>query len=74
MVMKDLFDWIAENKAWIKTEDKLPEEGLIVETKVQDEDDCRNVTKLKRYRNCGFLQTEACMSIIHRLIGGMCNE
>ena len=53
--MKELFDCIAKNKVWIKTEEMLPDEEVVVETKVEDENGCSNVTKLKRYRNLWFL-------------------
>jgi len=33
---------------WIRTIDQLPPPELVVETKIDDEDGCRNVAKLKR--------------------------
>lgn len=40
---------------WKKTIDELPEEGIIVETKISDENGERNHARLKRHRNLWFL-------------------
>lgn len=39
---------------WIKTVNKLPEEKMIVQTKIDDGKDCRNITQLYRYKNLWF--------------------
>lgn len=39
---------------WIKTSEKLPENGIVVETKIDDEFGCRNQTTLKRKGNLWF--------------------
>lgn len=41
---------------WIRIKEKLPPEGVVVETKIDDRKGCRNVGKLKREKNLWFLQ------------------
>lgn len=40
---------------WIRTETQLPEDGVIVETKIDDVDGVRNVQSLKRQGRLWFL-------------------
>lgn len=40
---------------WIKCSEQLPEQGKVVEVKIDDEDGVRNVTTLKRNGNLWFL-------------------
>lgn len=40
---------------WIKVKDKLPENGILVETKVDDRDDLRNVLNLMRLNHLWFI-------------------
>lgn len=40
---------------WISTQDVLPDEGVVVDTKVDDRQGVRNEQKLKRYNNLWFL-------------------
>lgn len=40
---------------WMKTSNKLPENGVIVETKIDDEHGCRNQGRLYRGNNLWFL-------------------
>lgn len=40
---------------WKKTIDELPEEGIVVETKISDENGNRNYAALKRQGNLWFL-------------------
>ena len=40
---------------WYKTSEKLPEEGIIVKTKIHDERGCRNEAWLYRKDNLWFL-------------------
>lgn len=54
---------------WIKTVNKLLEEKMIVQTKIDDGKDCRNITQLYRYKNLWFFQMVVCMFIIHLLTG-----
>jgi hypothetical protein len=37
---------------WVRTNDRLPDEGVVVNTKIDDENGCRNEQPLKR---CGTL-------------------
>lgn len=39
---------------WIETKKELPTEGIIVETKIDDEKGCRNKQKLVREGNLWF--------------------
>lgn len=43
---------------WVSIKDKLPEEGKIVFTKIQDEKGVRNEQELKRIKNLWFLPDE----------------
>lgn len=43
---------------WIKTSDRLPPEGTLVETKIHDELSIRNETKLIRKGRLWFIETE----------------
>ena len=36
---------------WIPCSERLPAEGLVVDTKIDDKDGCRNVALLKRFGN-----------------------
>lgn len=40
---------------WRKTSEELPEDGIYVETKIDDENGCRNQTMLRRQGNLWFL-------------------
>lgn len=40
---------------WKKTINELPEEGIVVETKISDENGERNYARLKRHGNLWFL-------------------
>lgn len=40
---------------WIETKKELPTEGIIVETKIDDEKGCRNEQKLVRKGNLWFI-------------------
>jgi hypothetical protein len=40
---------------WIPTSERLPQENVVVSTKVQDQNGCRNQQKLKRVGNLWFL-------------------
>lgn len=44
---------------WKKTVDELPEEGVVVETKIHDEYGERNHTRLKRSGNLWFLADDS---------------
>jgi hypothetical protein len=39
---------------WIKCSNRLPETGVVVNTKIDDEKGCRNEGKLKLVRNLWF--------------------
>ena len=39
---------------WISITDRLPEEGVLVKTKIDDESGVRNIAKLKRQGNLWF--------------------
>jgi len=39
---------------WVKTEDRLPDENVVVDTKIDDKDGVRNEQPLQRYRNLWF--------------------
>ena len=57
--MDDLIDCDFEKSTgmeWIKVKEKLPPEKVIVETKIDDENGCRNEQKLYRYKNRWFLE------------------
>ncbi len=41
-------------ETWIAVSHQLPPEGVVVETKVDDAEGCRNVDRLKLYRNLWF--------------------
>lgn len=45
----------ALRNGWISVEDRLPEDGKIVETKIDDGKFIRNIQKLKRKGNLWFL-------------------
>lgn len=40
---------------WYKTSERLPEEGIIVDTKIEDEHGCRNMQQLYRRGNLWYL-------------------
>lgn len=40
---------------WHRTSEKLPDNGSVVETKVEDENGCRNEQRLRFYHNLWFL-------------------
>lgn len=40
---------------WIETKNKLPAEGIIVDTKIDDSKGCRNEQKLSRRGNLWFI-------------------
>lgn len=42
-------------KEWISTHDQLPENGMVVETKIDDAMGCSDVSRLKRMDNLWFL-------------------
>jgi hypothetical protein len=42
-------------KGWTRTDESLPPEGRIVETKIHDRDGLRNEGKLKRYGGLWFV-------------------
>lgn len=44
---------------WNRIADKLPPENVVVETKIDDENGCRNVQKLKRRKNLYFLSDDS---------------
>lgn len=44
---------------WIKCLDALPENNVIVETKIDDSQGCRNVAKLRRYNSLWFIPDSA---------------
>lgn len=51
----DLRNYIVDSNApWIKCSGCLPEEWLIVQTKIDDADGVRNVQRLKRIGNLWF--------------------
>ena len=39
---------------WISVTDRLPDEGVLVKTKIDDESGVRNIAKLKREGNLWF--------------------
>ena len=39
---------------WVNTKDRLPENGIVVRTKIHDENGSRNEQKLKRSGNLWF--------------------
>lgn len=45
--------------SWIKTTDKLPPEGVVVETKIDDGKGCRNQTQLKRKGKLWFYSDDS---------------
>lgn len=51
----DLRNYIVDSNApWVPTAKHLPEEGLIVQTKIHDHNGIRNVQRLKRKGNLWF--------------------
>lgn len=40
---------------WISVTDRLPEEGVLVKTKIDDESGVRNIARLKREGNLWFI-------------------
>lgn len=42
------------NMSWIKTSDRLPANGQVVKTKIEDEKGVRNEQELKRRNNLWF--------------------
>lgn len=40
---------------WIEITERLPDQNVVAETKIDDHQGERNVAKLKRYRNLWFL-------------------
>lgn len=46
---------LTKTNNWISVEDRLPEDGKIVETKIDDGKFIRNIQKLKRKGNLWFL-------------------
>ena len=43
---------------WIKTSAKLPEDGELVETKIDDDQGERNIAKLRRRGNLWFMKDD----------------
>jgi hypothetical protein len=41
---------------WIALTERLPDEGVVVDTKIDDEQGCRNEQPLKRQRNLWFVE------------------
>lgn len=44
-----------DNGEWISVKDRLPENGIVVRTKIHDENGSRNEQELKRSGNLWFL-------------------
>ncbi len=44
---------------WNKTSDRLPDDGVVVETKIDTEDGCRNASTLKRKGSLWFLPDDS---------------
>ena len=44
---------------WIKVADELPPEGVVVETKIDDDKGCRNQTQLKRKGKLWFFPDDS---------------
>ena len=40
---------------WHKTSEQLPQEGIVVDTKIEDEHGCRNTQRLYRRGNIWYL-------------------